>query len=144
MGDTPSNGGNRPIARSPGATQAQPRSAARRTRQRQGVLVISCAMLLAAALTVVVVVAAEFPIWVQASKSPQTAAAIPDSDVRTAKITKSLDGTECWQTIFDNQTGRMTRTRQPCEATAYDGNGAPISAGASHRLDAISKSFWNH
>ena len=101
-------------------------------------------MLLAAALTAVVVVAAESPIWVHASKSPQTAAAIPDSDLRTAKITKSSDGAECWQTIFDNQTGRMTRSRQPCEATAYDGNGTPVPAGTIHRLDAISKSFSGH
>jgi hypothetical protein len=98
-------------------------------------------MLLAAALTVVVMVAAEFPNWVQASKSPQTATAIPDSDVRTAKITKSADGAECWQTIFDNQTGRMTRSRQPCEPTAYDSNGATVPVGTIHRLDAISKSF---
>jgi hypothetical protein len=143
MGDIPSNG-NPPIARSRPPAAAQPRSAARRTPQRRGVLIIGCGMLLAAVLTGVMVVAAEYPVSLHASKPPQTAAATPDSDLRTAKITKSLDGTECWQTIFDNQTGRMTRTRQPCEATAYDGNGAPVSAGASHRLDAISKSFWNH
>jgi hypothetical protein len=143
MGDTPSNGGNRPVAhaRPPGATPAQPRFAARRTPRRRGVLIISCGLLLAAALTVVVVVAAESPISLHASKSPPTASAMPDNDLRTAKITRSSDGTECWQTIFDNQTGRMTRSRQPCEATAYDSNGAPVPLGTIHRLDAISKSF---
>jgi hypothetical protein len=69
---------------------------------------------------------------------------MPDGDVRTAKITNDSDGKGCWQQIFDNQTGRMVRTPQPCEATVYDSKGAPVPVGTIHRLDAISKSFPGH
>jgi len=146
MGDTPSGGDGRPIAHvgPPAATGARPRSAVRRTTVSRRAVIIGYGMLLAAALTVVVVIAAESPIWLHATKPSQSAGAIPDIDLRTAKITRDSNGTECWQTIFDNQTGRMTRSRQPCETTAYDGNGAPVPLGTIHRLDAISKSFSGH
>jgi hypothetical protein len=146
MGDTPSDGSGRLVARAgpPGATRARTRSAIRRTTVSRRAVIIGYGMLLATALTVVVVFAAESPIWGHASKPPQAAAALPDNDLRTAKITRSSDGAECWQTIFDNQTGRMTRSRQPCETTTYDGNGAPVPVGTIHRLDAISKSFSGH
>jgi hypothetical protein len=48
---------------------------------------------------------------------------------------------DCQQEVFDNQTWRVTRSRQPCEATKYDANGNPIPKEATHRLDAISKAF---
>jgi hypothetical protein len=144
MGDTPSDSGKRPIAPSaPPATPAPPRSASHRTQERRRALIISCGMLLVAALTAGVVIAIESPMSVHSSNSPQVATA-PDGDLRTAKITKDLDGKGCWQQIFDNQTGRMTKSQQACEATTYDSNGAPVPIGTIHRLDAISKSFSSH
>jgi hypothetical protein len=141
MGDAPSNA-SIPGARSPGA--AQPRSATHRKQERRRALIISCGMLLLATLTAVVVVTVEHPMSVHSS-SPQTATAMPDSDVRTAKITRdSEDGKGCWQQIFDNQTGRMKRSQQPCEASAHDSNGTPLPLGTIHRLEAISKSFSGH
>jgi hypothetical protein len=43
--------------------------------------------------------------------------------------------------FFNNQTGRMTRSQQPCDMTTRDSNGVPVPQGTIHRLDAISKSF---
>ena len=67
-----------------------------------------------------------------------------DNDLRTARITRDLDGKGCAQQVFDNQTGRMTTTPQPCQATVYDSNGMPVPVGTIHRLDSISKSFSGH
>jgi hypothetical protein len=55
-----------------------------------------------------------------------------------------LDGKGCSQQVFDNQTGRMRQSQLPCEAIAYDSNGAPVPVGTIHRLDAIRKSFSGH
>jgi hypothetical protein len=93
-----------------------------------------------AVVTTVAVIAAESLISRQLSRAPQVASAAPDAD-RTAKITKDFGGKDCSQEIFNNQTGRTTRSPQPCDATALDANGAPIPLGTIHRLDAISKSF---
>jgi hypothetical protein len=101
-------------------------------------------MLLAAAATAVAVIALESPVSAPASNSPQAATAMPDSSLRTARITLDSDGKGCARQTFDNQTGRMTRTQQPCEATAYDSNGVPVPLGTIHRLDAISKAFSSH
>jgi hypothetical protein len=67
-----------------------------------------------------------------------------DNDLRTARITSDLDGKGCAQQVFDNQTGHMTSTPEPCQTTMYDGNGVPIPVGTIHRLDSISKSFSGH
>jgi len=146
MGDTPADGSNRPVAPPAphGTAPAHPRSPAPRAQERRRALVIGCSMLVLAALTAAVVITTGSPMSGHALKSPQIAAAMPDGDLRTAKITKDSDGKDCWQQIFDNQTGRMTRTQQPCDTTAYDSNGAPIPVGTIHRLDAISKSFSGH
>jgi hypothetical protein len=101
-------------------------------------------MLLAAAVTAVVVIALQSPMSAPASNSPQAATAMPDSNLRTAKITQDSGGKGCSRQTFDNQTGRMTRTPQPCEATTYDSNGVPVPLGTIHRLDAISKAFSSH
>jgi hypothetical protein len=98
-------------------------------------------MLLLTSLTAAVTVTIEYPMSGHSSNAPQTAMAMPGSDARTAKITRDSDGQGCWQQIFDNQTGRMTRSQQPCEATAYDSSGTPVPLGTVHRLEAISKSF---
>jgi hypothetical protein len=141
MGDAPSKASNPPIVRSPVVAPAQPRSATQRKQERRRALIISCGMLLLATLTAAVVITVEHPISVRSS-SPQTPMAMPDADVRTAKITRdSEDGKGCWQRIFDNQSGRMTRSQQPCEAPAYDSHGSPVPLGTIHRLEAISKSF---
>jgi hypothetical protein len=138
MTDAPPDGDKRPIAR----PRAQPRSIAqRRRRKRWNTLIIGSGMLLVAVVTTVMVIAAETLISRQSSRAPRIASAAPDSDVQTAKITKDFGGKDCSQEIFNNQTGRTTRSPKPCEATALDGNGVPIPLGTIHRLDAISKSF---
>lgn len=143
MGGTASKAGNLPISRSApaGATPAQPRPANQRKQERRRALIISCGMLLLATLTAAMVVVVEYPVSGHSSNSPQIGMAMPDSDVRTAKITRDPDGKGCWQQSFDNQSGRMSRSQQPCEATAFDSNGNPVPVGTIHRLDAISKSF---
>jgi hypothetical protein len=66
-------------------------------------------------------------------ESSPVASVAPDGNLRTGKITTLGEG-GCSQQIFDNQTGHLVPSRQPCEA-AHDG------AEAAHRLDALSKSF---
>jgi hypothetical protein len=138
MSDTRPDGDKRPIAR----PRAQPGTIAqRRRRKRLNTLIVGCGMLVVAVVTTVAVIAAESLISRQLSGTPQVAGAAPDGDLRNAKITKDFGGKDCSQEIFDNQTGRTTRSPQPCDATALDGNGRPIPLGTIHRLDAISKSF---
>jgi hypothetical protein len=98
--------------------------------------------MLAATITAVVVVTAS-PTSVIATGAPP-AAAPPENELRTARITTNSDGNGCWQKVFDNQTGRVLQSRKPCEAAAYDINGVPVPIGTIHRLDAISKSFSGH
>jgi hypothetical protein len=99
-------------------------------------------MLLMAVLIAVVVIEGgpRMPLHALNSAAP----AMPEGDFRTAKITKESDGRGCSRQVFDNQTGSMGRTQEPCEATSYDADGAPVPVGTLHRLDAISKSFSGH
>jgi hypothetical protein len=99
-------------------------------------------MLLAAAATGVVALALESRVPVPPSYS--TATRMSDNKLRTAKVTNEADGKDCAQQTFDNQTGRMIRSQQPCEAPAYDSNGVAVPVGTIHRLDAISRSFSSH
>jgi hypothetical protein len=99
-------------------------------------------LVLGAIITAVVFVTAS-PRSVIATNSPPVITT-PENDLRTARITTNSDGNGCWQKVFDNQTGRMLRSQKPCEAAAYDINGAPAPLGTIHRLDAISKSFTSH
>jgi hypothetical protein len=136
MGDTHPDGDKRTVT----LARAQPRPVQSRREHRRA-LVIVC---LVAAVTTAVVIAAESLISGQSSRAPQIALATPDGDLQTAKITKDLGGKGCSQEVFDNRTGRMTRSPQPCDTTTYDSNGAPVPLGTIHRLDAISKSFSGH
>jgi hypothetical protein len=146
MGESPSDGINRLIERSgpPEAKPARPRSAPQRSQERRPALIISCGILLLATAAAVMVIAVVSPVSVPVLNSSRTARAMPDSDTLTAKISNESDGKGCSQRTFDNQTGRMNRSQQPCEATAYDSKGVPIPLGTIHRLDAISKSFSGH
>jgi hypothetical protein len=137
MADAPINGDKRTGT----PARAQPRAVVRSRRERRRALIIGCGMLLTAAVTTVAVVAAQSLIAGYLSRAPQIAMGAPDSDLQTARITKDSGGKGCWQEFFDNRTGRVTRSAQPCEATAYDSNGMPVPVGTIHRLDAISKSF---
>jgi hypothetical protein len=136
MGDTPPGGDRRPIAR----PHAQPRSVARKTgpQRRRGVIIGCCGALLVAAVTAAVLMSRH------SSPAPQIAMATPDGDFHIARIIRDSGGKECWQETFNNQTGRVTRSPQPCEATRYDSNGVPVPLGTIHRLDAIGKSFPGH
>ena len=98
--------------------------------------------LFAITAAVVLVILAALP------KLGQSNASMPpgmsDNDLRTARITRDLDGKGCAQQVFDNQTGHMTTTPQPCPPMVYDSNGFPVPIGTIHRLDSISKSFPGH
>jgi hypothetical protein len=141
--DAPSDS-RRPIGRSDPIGAKRSRSAARGTRERRHTLIISCSILLVATLIAVVVVANVSPKSVNATISPPAAAAMPENELRTAKFTTNSDASGCSQQIFDNQSGRVLRSQKPCEATAYDTNGAPVPVATIHRLEAISKSFTGH
>jgi hypothetical protein len=141
VGNKPPGAGPRP----PGAGSARPRATARRAQERRRGLIVGGSMLLVAALiAMAAVVATESPKSVSALNAAPTTTAAPEPDLRTAKITKDLDGKGCSQQVFDNQTGRMRQSQLPCEATAFDSNGVPVPVGTIHRLDAISKSFSGH
>jgi hypothetical protein len=148
MNDTSSANKGAPVASS-GPSQVsparpRPRATARATLGRRHGLIIGGGVLLIAALGAVMALATGHPASVWSVDSPQTAAATPDNDFRAAKVTNDSGEKGCSQQVFDNQTGRMMRSQQPCEATAYDGNGFPIPRGTMHRLDAISKGFVGH
>jgi hypothetical protein len=138
MGDGLPDRDKRPIAR-PRARSATPRKG----QGRRLASIIGYGLLLGTAVTAMAI-AAHSLISGHSSRAPEIAMAAPDRDLHTAKITRDLGGKECSQDIFDNQTGRMTRSSQPCDATARDSNGVPIPLGTIHRLDAISKSLPGH
>jgi hypothetical protein len=144
MSNTHPNAGKAPFARSAPsvAMPVQTRPETQRVQdRRRALIIISCGMLLVAVPIVVVMIAAKSPTL---PNRAQTTLAMPDYDVRTAKITNNSDDKDCSQQIFDNQTGRMVRAARPCDATTYDRNGNPVPVGTIHRLDAISKSFASH
>jgi len=115
----------------------------KRTQERsRALIIVSCGIFLVAGLGALAVMASGHPKSPRLLSSPTIVS--PDNDLRTAKITNNSDGQGCWQQTFDNQTGRMARTQQPCETTAHDSNGVPVPLGTIHRLDAISKSFSSH
>jgi hypothetical protein len=148
MNDTSSANRGAPVA-SPGPSQIpparpQPRATASKAPGRRRVLIIGGGISLIAALGAVVALATGHPASMQSVDSPQTAGAAPDSDLRTAKVTNESGEKGCSQQVFDNQTGRMIRSQQPCETTAYDSNGVPIPRGTMNRLDAIRKGFSSH
>jgi len=139
-GEPPAESGARLVVPS-SQLGATPQFLVHKARERRRALFIGCGMLLAAAMAAGAVIAVEAPTSVHPL---QTAIAIPESDLRSAKITRDLDGKGCSQQVFDNQTGRMSQSRLPCEATTYDSNGVPVPLGTIHRLDAISRSFSGH
>jgi hypothetical protein len=148
MNDTSSANRGAPVASS-GPSQVppappRPRATARKAPERRRGPIIGGGILLIAALGAVVALATGHPASVRSVDSTQTAGATPDNDLRAAKITSDLGEKGCSQQVFDNQTGRMTRSQQPCETTAYDSNGVPIPRGTIHRLEAISKGFSSH
>ena len=131
MRASPSDGRNRPEPHE--AAGARLRSTGRRAQERRPALITGgCILALGAMITVVVTAS------VTSSPSVITT---PENVLRTARITTNSDSNGCWEKAFDNQTGRMLRSPKPCEAAAYDINGAPAPLGTIHRLDAISKSF---
>jgi hypothetical protein len=111
------------------------------SQERRRALIISCGIMSVAAVGVVAVIATSNPKSPWRFHVPPATVATSDSDLSTAVITIDSDDKGCWRQVFDNRTGRLTRSPQPCEKTAYDSSGAPIPLGTIHRLDAISKSF---
>ena len=108
------------------------------TRQRRVIVVsIGVLVLLTAGAAVALTMGA------QHSSAPPAAARASQGnefDVGTARITNDLNG-KCATGAFDNKTGRITQSDQPCAEIPRDSNGVPIPVGTIHRLDAISKAF---
>jgi hypothetical protein len=122
------------------------RSAARKplqwAQERRRAVIIGCGILFMVGLGFALVMTAELSVSPHLTNSPQLASVTPDNNSSSATITiDSADGSGCRQQVFDNQTGRMTRSQKPCDTTARDSSGVPIPLGTIHRLDAISKSF---
>jgi hypothetical protein len=145
-GEPPAESGARLVVPSSqlGARPLRPQFLVHKARERRRALIVGCVMLLATAMAAGAMIAVELPTSVHPANPSHTAVAIPESDLRSAKVTRDLDGKGCSQQVFDNQTGRMSQLRLPCEATTYDSNGVPVPLGTIHRLDAISKSFSGH
>ena len=126
-----------------GTKPARPRALTHAAAERQRAALAAGFMFVFAIMAaVVLVILAALPKLGQPTASMP--AGMSDNDLRTARITRDLDGNGCAQQVFDNQTGRMTTTPQPCQATVYDSNGMPVPVGTIHRLDSISKSFSGH
>jgi hypothetical protein len=101
---------------------------------------VSCILILAA----IVGFATQLVIWPRSTA--HVATPMPGSDFRKATIVSdALDDSGCHQRNFDNQTGRITQTEQPCNnGVRLDNNGIPVPVGTIHRLDGISRSFSGH
>jgi hypothetical protein len=98
--------------------------------------VIVAGFLLMVAAVALLATSAEYPM------SPHTTEVISNNNLRTAKVaSSSIDDKHCREQVFDNQTGRITRSEQPCDTNAFDSNSVMAPLGTIHRLDAISKSF---
>jgi len=132
MRETSSEGGKRS-----GTKPAH--STARKAQERRRAELVGVGMLIFAIAAAVLVMVAALPKLGQPNAS--TPPGPSDEELRTARITRDLDGKGCAQQAFDNQTGRMTSSPQPCQTTVYDANGVPVPVGTIHRLDSISKSF---
>lgn len=75
--------------------------------------------------------------------SPLTpAAAVNTGAERMGKIVVGGGLNQCKQMNFDNESGRISEDRIPCDdRVVLNSRGVPIPQGTVHRLDAISKSF---
>lgn len=112
----------------PSATmQPRRRSASQSAQDRRRALLLSFGMLAMAGLAAAMVLA-------RTPNAPPVTGSIRDDDLRTARITIPSDNGECSQQLFDNQTGRVAKSSQPCEAM-------PTFDSTARRLDQISKSF---
>ena len=136
MGGTPLDGSNNSIRRS------APRKPLRLAQERQRALIIGCSILFMVGLGFVLATTVELPMSPHLTNSPQIASVTSNNNSSSAVVMiDSADGSGCQQQVFDNQTGRMTRSQKPCDATARDSSGVSVPLGTIHRLDAISKSF---
>jgi hypothetical protein len=146
MGELPSNDSDRPApgAAPPATVPARRRPMAHRTQERRHALIIGCCAVLLGGMTAKIVVATVSARSVDAANSPFAATAMPERDLRTARITTSSAGNGCSEQLFDNQSGRMLRSQKPCDTTMSDIDWAPVPLGTIHRLDAISKSISGH
>jgi hypothetical protein len=101
---------------------------------RRGLVVAGFA--LSAAIIALLAISTVYP------TSPRTSDVLPNNTLRIGKVTNnSIDDKKCGELIFDNQTGRMVSSEQPCDTTAFGSIGVMTPSGTIHRLDAISKSF---
>jgi hypothetical protein len=132
-----------------GSNTPLPRSASPRKRSHEAneprLLIVGCGILFVVGLAFALVMTAKSPLSIRPVNLAQIASETTGQNLGSAKvIIDASDGSGCRQRAFDNQTGRMVRSQQPCDSTTLDGSGAPVPVGTIHRLDAISKSFSGH
>jgi hypothetical protein len=146
MPGAPSRSGHPPGARSRphAATPAPSRATIRKAHEHRRAVIITCSILMAAVATAATVIATASPTSWHSVSLPQTATATAPKDTRNAKITIASESGACSQQTFDNKTGRLSRTQQPCEAVTYDNDGFPVDPGAIRRFNELKKSFSNH
>jgi hypothetical protein len=108
---------------------------AERMRNRRRSIVVGCALLFVLCTGVTGAIVYKLPTSV-----PEPPPA-PVRDLRTAKVMNDTGADGCSQQTFDNQTWRMSKSKQPCDPVERDANGVAVPTGTIHRLDAIGKSF---
>jgi len=107
-----------------------------KAKDHQHGLVVVAGFALSAAIIALLAISTVYP------TSPRTSDVLPNNTLRIGKVTNnSIDDKKCGELIFDNQTGRMVSSEQPCDTTAFGSIGVMTPSGTIHRLDAISKSF---
>jgi hypothetical protein len=113
----------------------------RRARRRHRNIAYGYCLLAAVSLACAVALKTHHPTSTQSAEMLPAIAAIAPDENRSAKVFIDTGDGGCRQESFDNQTWRLTRTRQPCDLTDRDINGNPVPSGTIHRLEAISKTF---
>jgi hypothetical protein len=132
---------------SPPGPSPSPRSAPLRAKRnprpdRKRAKIVVGVIVVVVSVGVMLVVATRLPIALRPKNLSQAANDTSASNHFDAKVFIDTTGNgDCRQEVFDNQTWRMTRSKQPCDATALDAAGVPIPKGTMNRLEAISKSF---
>jgi hypothetical protein len=138
----PSDAGAPPHAPSASPRPSPLRTQRHPTRDRTRAKIVIGAIVVVASVGFMLILARQLPMTARPKNSSQATNDISASNHFDAKVFIDTTGNgDCQQQVFDNQTWRMTRSKQPCDPTEVDAAGVPIPKGTMHRLDAISKSF---
>jgi hypothetical protein len=117
-------------------TPPRSRSLPTRARDRRRTLIVSFAILFIMCSGGLAALVMEIP-----RTTEPVGVSRPDLDLRSVKVMTDTGVEGCTQKMLDNQSWRMSGSKQSCDPVLRDANGAPIPVGTIHRLDAINKSF---